>query len=260
MDSIQINLLVKKYNEGLADAHEVAELEKLIEAGDLGIEQLHDIQVINNAILKMNDATPSPRLDEQFKAALANEKKSLPKSSSSFSWSGFFQWSPSLSLGTMMLVIGLMVGYSIHYFQPDTEVKKMSAQLNEMKEIMMLTMLEKESATERLKAVNISDNLVQASSKVTDALIHVLNTDPNVNVRLATLDVLVDYTNDPLVRVQLVKSISMQDSPLVQIALAELMVALKEKSSVNELKKVMEGKTIPAEVKEKLRESINTLS
>jgi HEAT repeats len=259
MDSMQKSLLVKKYNDGLADAHEVAELEKLIEAGELEIEQLHEIQAINNVIMKMDDAIPSPTLDERFNAALAKEKKSMAKALGSFSWNGFFQWSPRLNFATAMLLVGLLVGYSIHFFQPNTEVKKMSAQINEMRELMMLALLEKESATDRLKAVSLSDDLEQASRRVTDALIQVLNTDPNVNVRLATLDALVGYTKDPPVRMQLVKSISFQDSPLVQIALAELMVALNEKSSVSELKKVMEGKTTPKEVKEKLRESVNVL-
>jgi HEAT repeats len=259
MDSVQINLLVKKYNDGTADAQDVAELERLIEAGELGIEQLPDIQAISDSILKIEDATPSPQLDEQFTVALAKEKKSLSKSSSSLSWSGFFQWSPKLNLAAAMLMVGLLIGYSIHFFQPNSEVRKMSAQINEMKEMMMLTLLEKESATERLKAVSLSGNLDQASQKVTDALIQVLNTDPNVNVRLATLDALVGYTKDPAVRMQLVKSISFQESPLVQIALAELMVALNEKSSISELKKVMEGRTTPKEVKEKLRESLDVL-
>ena len=124
---------------------------------------------------------------------------------------------------------------------------------------MMLSLLEKESATERLKAVSLTSNIEQASERVTDALIKVLNTDPNVNVRLATLEALMAYASNPEVRIELVKSIASQNSPLVQLALAELMVALHEKSSVNELKKIIEGKATPIEVREKLKESIDVL-
>jgi HEAT repeat protein len=125
--------------------------------------------------------------------------------------------------------------------------------------MLMLSMLEKESATDRLKAVSLTSDLDKVSKKVTDALIQTLNNDPNVNVRLATLEALGEYAKSPDVRVQLVKSIPAQDSPLVQMALAELMVALHEKSSVNELKKIMEGESTPKEVKQKIKESIDVL-
>jgi hypothetical protein len=150
-------------------------------------------------------------------------------------------------------------GYLINYFQPNPDVKELSNQISEMKEIMMLTMLEKESATDRLKAVSLSNDFDNASKKVTNALIQTLNNDPNVNVRLATLEALSQYAKNPDVRVELVKSIAHQDSPLVQIALAELMVALHEKSSIKEFRKLMEEQSTPKEVKEKLKESIDVL-
>ena len=135
----------------------------------------------------------------------------------------------------------------------------LSEQMVEMKEMMMLTLLENESATDRLKAVSLTSDLDHVSKKVTNALIETLNNDPNVNVRLATLEALREYAGNPDVRMKLVKSISQQDSPLVQIGLAELMVALKEKSSVNELRKIMDEQSTPKEVKQKIKESIEVL-
>jgi len=67
------------------------------------------------------------------------------------------------------------------------------------------------------------------------------------------------YSNLPHVREGLVRSIATQQSPLVQMALAELMVAIQEKSSVNELKKVLDQKNTAKEVKEKIQKSIDVL-
>lgn len=265
MEQNQINSLISKYNEGLADPAEVAELEMLIETGQVEITQLHNLGLLDEKIMSMSDVSPSMKLDDQFYSALAKEKKSLVKSPT-FSWSELFQWNPPSPFGGRgagfafaFLIVGLIGGYMINYFQPNSDVKELSNQITEMKEIMMLSMLEKESVTDRLKAVSLTNDLNQASKKVTDALIQTLNNDQNVNVRLATLDVLGEYAKNPDVRVQLVKSIASQDSPLVQIALAELMVELREKSSVKEFKKIMEGKSTPKEVKERLKESIDVL-
>lgn len=254
-----IQNLINKYNKGLADPAEVAELEKLIEAGTVAITDLRDLSLLNDRIVKMEDLAPSLNLDDKFYAALAKEKKSIAKPQPSFNWSSLFQWNPQTGFALALLVVGLVGGYTINAFRPDPEIKELSDQMTEMKEMMMLTMLEKESATDRLKAVSLTSDMNTTSKKVTDALFQVLNSDPSANVRLATLEALSTYTRNPDVRVRLVQSIASQEDPLVQIALAELMVELNEKSSVKELRKLMDGNTTPKEVKEKLKESIDVL-
>lgn len=254
-----IQNLVNKYNEGFADPAEVAELEKLIEAGTVAITDLHNLSKLDERIMKMESLSPSLELDDKFYAALAKEKKSVAKPQSSFNWSSLFQWNAQTGFALALLVVGLVSGYMINALKPDPEIKVLTKEMTEMKELMMLTMLEKESATERLKAVSLTSDLNKASKKVTDALFQVLNNDPSANVRLATLEALSAYAKNPDVRVKLVQSIATQDNPLIQIGLAELMVELHEKSSVKELRKLMEGNTTPKEVKEKLKESIDVL-
>jgi hypothetical protein len=254
-----IQHLINKYNEGFADPAEVAELEKLIEAGTVAITDLHNLAKLDDRIMKMEPLSPSMDLDDKFYAALAKEKKSIVKPQSSFNWSSLFQWNAQTGFALTLLVVGLVSGYMINSASPNPEVKELSSQISEMKEIMMLNLLEKESATDRLKAVSLTSDIDKASKKVTDALLHVLNNDPSANVRLATLEALSTYAKNPEVRVKLVQSIATQDDPLVQMGLAELMVELHEKSSVKELRKLMDGKTTPKEVKEKLKESIDVL-
>jgi hypothetical protein len=99
----------------------------------------------------------------------------------------------------------------------------------------------------------------EASMKVTNALIQTLNQDENVNVRLAALDALKPYARDSSVRAALIRSISKQESPLVQISLAELMVALQEKSAVKEFEKIVESDSTPADVKKRIKENMEVL-
>ena len=51
----------------------------------------------------------------------------------------------------------------------------------------------------------------------------------------------------------------MQESPLVQLNLAELMAAIQEKKSVSELQKLVDSDNTPKEVKDKIRKSIAVL-
>lgn len=132
-------------------------------------------------------------------------------------------------------------------------------QISELREMMMLSLLEKESATERLRAVNLSYEIEVASDKVTDALIETLQKDPNVNVRLSALEALKPYVYKDSVRMKLVQSISMQESPVIQVALAEFMSAIQERSAVYELQKLVKSERTPGDVKRKIEEKIEIM-
>ena len=97
------------------------------------------------------------------------------------------------------------------------------------------------------------------SKKVIDALFTTLNEDPNVNVRLITLEALVKLSNEPKVRAGLVQSITLQESPLLQSAIADVMVKLQEKSSVQGLQKLLHRKDLNGMVKLKIEQSIHKL-
>jgi HEAT repeat protein len=120
-------------------------------------------------------------------------------------------------------------------------------------------MLENPSASERIRAVGYTDEMSSASRKVIDALLTTLNQDANVNVRLITLDALARLSANPIVREGLVQSISRQDSPLVQSAIADLMVKLQEKRSVKPLQKLLRKKDLNEMVKTKIEQSIQKL-
>jgi len=94
---------------------------------------------------------------------------------------------------------------------------------------------------------------------VIGALFTTLNGDPNVNVRLATLDALVKLADEPKVREGLVRCIDLQESPLMQSAIADAMVKLQEKSSVMSLKKLLGKKGLNQMVKTNIEKSIQKL-
>jgi hypothetical protein len=73
------------------------------------------------------------------------------------------------------------------------------------------------------------------------------------------LEALKPYVSKSDVRKKLIESIDEQASPLVQMALAELMVSIHEKKSVDALKQLLEKESTPEEVKTKISESIKIL-
>lgn len=257
MEAKRIDELIGKYNEGLADPDEVKQLEALLEAGLVDLTSLRELHNLNSKIQKLIVPQPSLELDTRFYKALADEKKagkqtkiSIPTLSS--------LW-PRIAAAAGFILVGFMVGYWTQSSNDRQEVSALTEQVSELKEMMMLSLLEKESASQRLRAVSLTSEMDQVSSRVTDALFTTLNQDENVNVRLAALEALTPYVKQSQVRTGLIESIGNQNSPLVQIALAELMVSLQEKKSVDALKELMQRESTPKEVKKKISESINVL-
>jgi hypothetical protein len=259
METKQKGELIAKYNEGLADPAEVRLIEQLIESGEIDLIELRELTDLDKQIQKMESVSPSMNLDDQFYAALNKEKSALKGISNSISfpsWSSFF---PRLAFAAVLILVGFLTGYLIQSPSENKEVSQLTQEVGELKEMMMLSLLEKESATQRLKAVSLTADMEQVSKKVTNALFTTLNKDENVNVRLAALDALKSYSNDSAVRSKLIESIGIQDSPLVQMALAELMVSIQEKKSVEALKQVLKSDKTTEEVKTKISKSIEVL-
>jgi len=259
MEKKKIEELIAKYNEGLADPSELQIIESLIESGELDLAQLDSLNQIEERFMKMESPSPSMNLDDKFYTMLAAEKVRQRSNIFSFSMPNWQQFFTRYAFAMVLIVASFFVGYFIKSPSSKTEVNELTEQVSELKELMMLSMLEKESATERLKAVSLTSEMDQVSQKVTTALFKTLNEDENVNVRLAALEALKAYVRDNTVREGLVQSIALQESPLVQLALAELMVNIQEKQSVKELQKLLKGNRTPKEVKAKIEESIKVL-
>jgi HEAT repeat protein len=79
-------------------------------------------------------------------------------------------------------------------------------------------------------------------------------------VRLVTLEALSQYANVPAVREGLVQSIVLQESPLVQSAMADVMLKLQEKKAVQPLKKLLQQKDLNKAVRNKIEQTITSIS
>jgi hypothetical protein len=260
MKQENITALLNRYNAGDASEEDLLLMENLLEKGIVKLEDLHDINVLGQKVDKLETPAPTLSLDDKFYQLLAAEKRSQ-RGFNFLEWISANTFFTQLAYASVIFIVGLGIGYLAFHNESKstTEMVALSNEVKNLKEMMMLSLLEQESATDRLKAVSLSQELEESSNAVTQALIKTLNKDENVNVRLAALEALKPYVHNSEVRQELIRSISKQDSPLVQIALAELMASLQEKSSVKEFDKLLQDRKTPGEVKNRIRKSIEVL-
>lgn len=226
---------------------------------------------------------PTPEASEgarvRFDAMLDSYKESVGAARGSVPgfWSRLrqlFAGHPGFAVGYSLLLIvaGLGFGYLLHRPEPGVsdrtgssggdgkELAALTAQVSEMREMMMKTLLQNPSASERMRGVSYTSEIRTVNKEVIEALFSTLNNDPNANVRLMTLEALTHYTENPLVREGLVQSILQQESPLVQAALADVMLRLQEKRAIKPLRKLLQQKGLNEMVKTRIEETISRLS
>ena len=270
MSRNEVQDLIRKYNRGTLTPEEESELEVGIEQGLIQLEDLEDIQILSSQLVTFFQQHLSESMHRNFDLFLEEE---LRKSSRPDFWQNLHVWwmdlwraRPAWQLvySTILVATGIGLGSALSLRQqgPAGQVNELSLQMEQMQQMqeqIMLALIDKESTTERLKAVSLTNQMDDVSSRITNALLHTLNFDPNVNVRLAALEVLYKYATIPEVRKGLIKSILQQESPLVQMALAEVMADLQEPESIKYLENIIRREETPAAVKMKIRKNVEQL-
>jgi HEAT repeat protein len=155
--------------------------------------------------------------------------------------------------------VGWFLGYQVTPRPERAQLDLLASEVREMKKTIMLSKLENPSAGERMQAIQSAQDLSGPDEAVIVALVQTMNGDPNVNVRLVAVEALARFAGRPKVREALIQSIVRQESPLIQLALAEVMLALHEKRAVEPFRKVMADPQLDYWVKSKLEDTVRQL-
>ena len=150
-------------------------------------------------------------------------------------------WQFAAALG--LLAVGVWAGRYIagagrEGAPVSNEVAQLQGQVESLRQLVSLSLLEQQSPSARLEGVNYAYQMAQPDAQVEQALLHAVNNDANVNVRLSAVDALQKYAGDPNVRRALADAVPVQDSPLVQVALIDLLVQLHDRDSAPALRAV----------------------
>jgi len=193
---------------------------------------------------------PSARMRPRFCAMLEGYEQGLSQARHKDSrhqvfwgWAtGWFVAKPVLQFGfaAFLLLTAFLGGYFAKASRNGhEELAVLREEVHEMRQMVTISLLKQQSASERLKGVSWSSLVSRPDPEFLATLVHTLDYDPNVDVRLAAVDALSRFAGDFTVREGLIKSLKKQDSPMVQISLIDLLVQLHERQAAEALKQLM---------------------
>ncbi len=150
-----------------------------------------------------------------------------------------------------------VIGIGLGFFLNSDFLKKGNDRFRNGERQLISTLTTSESASGRLVAIQGIKGINRPKDHVFDALYTTLINDPNVNVRLSAIEAMLHFVESPRARELLVQSLAYQDSPIVQITLAEVIIKLQEEGSVEEIRKLLNSENLDVEVRMHLEEALN---
>jgi len=272
MNCQQTTELFPDYLLGNLNEAAAAEMQSHLDACAACQKEAESLRAIWTKLESLPQEQPSEALRPRFYAMLEAYQQGLQHSHSAPRLrdvvNGWLErWWPKqpafqFAFAVTLLIAGLFIGNRLNAPAPardSSELVTLRNELNSMRELMTLTLLRQESPSERLQGVSWVQNMDKPDKELLSALLHRLDYDPNINVRLAAVDALYLFVNQPLVRQGLIQSLSRQTSPLVQIALIDLIVQMRETPAIAALKKLIMDEKINVEVKQRAEWGIQQL-
>lgn len=150
----------------------------------------------------------------------------------------------------LLVLVGIQVGRGIKPAPTSSpEVHELSQEVRDLRQMVTLSLLQQQSASERLKGISWSSQLDRPGDEVVAALIDTLMHDANVNVRLASIDALKRFAERDVVQRAAIHALDTQKSPLVQMALIDFVVETQDRAALEALRKLSSDNTVDKTVR-----------
>ena len=271
MNCKEVQSLLLDYLDQRLDAATTARVEQHLDGCGECKHETDDLRLLLTAMKNTVDEAPPAALRESFNTMMQSELNMLttaniieefgpaPKSPekafvlplSSPVW--------KVAAALILLAGGIAIGKNLPTKPQGVAVVKIDSLRNEvrqMREVVMLNMIDDESASQRIKAVSYSEDMTNPDQRVIDVLIKTLNHDKNPNVRLAALYSLARFADSRSVRDSLVSSLATQTEPIIQVVLINLLAEKRETRAIAPIRNIITNKKTLKEVKDAAQQSL----
>ncbi|HLF20754.1 MAG TPA: HEAT repeat domain-containing protein [Bacteroidota bacterium] len=268
--------LLPDFLMGTFNEHERADIQSHLQSCTGCRQEYESLSMLWSSLGTLPEQKPSQALRERFFAMLSAYEQGIHHAASRPSawtrlnelFARFWPTQPivQFAMAIILFLIGGVVGSRIDQnidqtikTESNTEIAQLRGEVLAMSRMLAVSLLQQQSASERLRGVSMSYQLEEGDQELTGALLNTLQFDASPNVRLAALDALTRLMDQDRVRKELIHSLPTQSSPMVQLAMVELMVQTQDQESKPVLQKLLLDPKIDKTVKKRVEQSIKQI-
>ena len=200
-----------------------------------------------------DDEVPHERLRARFHAALAAHEARERKGWTQRLFEQWWPQQPALQIGlaAALALAGVLIGQQL----PSPVDGEVAALRDEVRTV-GLALLDHQSASERLLGVQWSRRTAQ-TPEVVNALLERVQYDTNLSVRLAAIDALRAELDRAGVVDGLAMALRQQESPLLQVALSDALLAAGDGAAIEAVRGALERPDLDPTVREYLQMALD---
>jgi hypothetical protein len=215
-----------------------------------------ELKSVWNSLGRLPEENPGEEMRARFYDSLRDWRQREAERRHRFAWLRHPAFQAACA--TAILAIGAGLGF-VAASRNGWEVAHLRGELDNMRQLVALSLMQQQNAPDRLRGVNWAYRVEQTDTEVLAALLNAVNHDPNVNVRLAAVDALRNFSSSPVGRRGLVQALAKQTSPLVQIAILDQIVEQRDKSAAPGVRFLLASQGLNADVKQRAEWALRQL-
>jgi anti-sigma factor RsiW len=198
---------------------------------------------------------PHERLRARFHAGLAAYEANESRHWTERFFEGWWPRQPALQAGfaAALALVGVLIGQQLPS-PVDAEVAALRGEVR----MVGLALLDHQSASERLLGVEWSRRTSQ-TPEVVNALLERVQYDSNLSVRLAAVDALSAEIDRPDVSSGLALALESQQSPLMQVALTDALLATDNGVGVEAVRMILDREALDPTVRDYLQMALSEI-
>lgn len=257
MDKETLENKIIDYIDGKGTEQERAVVESELAHNKTSYALYEQLREVMTTMDKVKPLEPSGKLKLEFEKALQEEIAAQKKTKTIFFSPVFYR----AAAAVLLVMAGVAIGNWINNNQQqEKELAELKQQVDENRRVMMAMLENQQSASQRMTGLSVAYEMDKPDDEIVRVLVKTMNEDPNTNVRLAAMDALGKFSSEAAVRNALIKSLSTQKDPIVQIALIQLLVKMKETGVVKQLEQMTKDASTMKAVKDEAYSGILKLS
>lgn len=153
----------------------------------------------------------------------------------------------------LLVALGFLAGReTMRTTGEDPAIAELRQELHDTRQLASLSLLQQQSASDRLRGVSYTSSIDRPDNEVLNALLDTLLHDPNENVRLKTVEALKRFSDRANVRSAAANAlVGANAAPMVQIELINFLVEANDRGAVPALQRVSQDTMVNKAVRER---------
>ncbi len=264
MNCKDVTGLLPDYLQGNASPSEKAAIEQHIGECSACSRVLGELKQVWKRLGEISDEEPGPELRTRFLAALEEQvKEQAPREVTEQvplhlgrNMVSFPYLFPRLAAAAVLIAAGFLAGRMTNQSH---DIASLNQQVSELKTLVTASIINQRSAITRIEGLSLAGRVQDPDEQFLSLLLMTLNTDQDVNVRLAAVSALSNFQSNQWVRQELVKSLARENSPPVQVSLIELLVEMREEGALAVFREISDNEQSLDAVRNRARWGIQQL-